>query len=298
LAQIRPDVVEAPDFHGAGLVVALRTRLQRRAPAVVTRLHTPSFLTARLAQERPDLDLRAAEVLEAASVHSARSVTSPSEALARAVRRRWRVPAGRVHVMPNPIDEDLFAPESEDVEIPGRILVVGRVERNKGQDLLVEALPAIRRSVPHAHLSVLGADGGMAEQLTRRARVLRVSDAVRFEGPRAREELPTAYRSASVCVVPSRFDAFPYSCIEAMACGRAVVAARVGGLPEAIADQTDGLLVAPENPAALANAVTRLLLDAAQRRRLGHAARARVTSCFATTPVATRMAEHYAELMP
>ena len=83
-----------------------------------------------------------------------------------------------------------------------------------------------------------------------------------------------------------------------MACGRAVVAARVGGLPEAIADQTDGLLVAPENPAALANAVTRLLLDAAQRRRLGHAARARVTSCFATTPVATRMAEHYAELMP
>jgi len=103
LAQIRPDVVEAPDFHGAGLVVALRTRLQRRAPAVVTRLHTPSFLTARLAQERPDLDLRAAEVLEAASVHSARSVTSPSEALrsrrasplARACRSRVR------HTQPN-----------------------------------------------------------------------------------------------------------------------------------------------------------------------------------------------------
>ncbi len=298
VARIGPDVVEAPEFHAAGLVAGLRARVDRRAPPVVARLHTPSFLTARLAAERPDFDLRACEALEAAGVHCAESITSPSQALTDTVCRRWRLPATRVGVVPNPIDDELFAPVTQDAEVAGSILVVGRVERNKGQDVLLEALPAIREAVPQAHLRVVGADGGAAEQLGRRARELGVSEAIAFEGSVAREELPSAYRSASVSVVPSRFENFPYTCVEAMACGRAVVAARAGGLAEIVADQVDGLLVEPEDPPALAAAVLRLLLDAAERRRLGRAARARVLSSFAAHIVAARMAEHYAGLPP
>jgi glycogen synthase len=297
LARIGPDVVETPEFHAPGLVAALRARLDRRAPRVVARLHTPSFLTSSLDGESPDLDLRAGEVLEAASVRCAHVITSPSEALAGVVCRRWRLPSGRVRVVPNPVDDELFAPAAQEEETTGRILVVGRVEPRKGQHLLVEALPAVRDAVPEAHLRLVGADGGTAERLARRAGELGVSEAVTFEGARAREELPSAYRSASVCVVPSRFENFPYTCVEAMACGRAVVAARGGGLPEIVSDQVDGLLVEPEDPGALARGVTGLLLDAAERRRLGSAARARVLSSFAGRAVAARMAEHYAGLM-
>ena len=290
LRRIGPDVVEAPEFHAPGLVAGLRPR----GPAVLARLHSPAFVTARLAAERPSLDGRAGEVLEALSVHAARAVTAPSEALAHAVRRRWRL--GRVDVVPNPVDDHLFAP-GPDPEAPASILVVGRVERGKGQDVLVEALPAIREAVPGAHLRLVGDDGGAADALARRAQALGVGDAVAFEGALAREELPAVYRSAAVCVVPSRFENFPYTAVEAMACGRPVVAARTGGLPEVVRDGEDGLLVAPDDPAALAGAVSDLLADPAARGRLGVAARTRVETAFAARVVAARMAQRYAEVV-
>jgi glycosyltransferase involved in cell wall biosynthesis len=150
--------------------------------------------------------------------------------------------------------------------------------------------------VPDAQLRLVGDDGGAAQGLARRARQLGVADAVAFEGARPREELPAVYCSAAVCVVPSRFETFPYTAVEAMACGRALVAARVGGLSEIVRDREDGLLVAPEDPRALAAAVTHLLGDGALRARLGAAARERVLSLFAARLVAERMARRYAEV--
>ncbi|HWF52696.1 MAG TPA: glycosyltransferase family 4 protein [Solirubrobacteraceae bacterium] len=296
LATIEPDVAEAPDFHAAGLLAVLRGRLPCRFPPVVARLHAPSFVTARLAAEGRDLDLRAGELAEAASVRWARAISSPSHALAEIVEARWRLRPGRVRIVPNPIDDELFAPLAEDRATAGSILVVGRVERAKGQDVLLEALPAIRGAVPEAHVRLIGADGGAVERLLGRARELGLSQAIDFEGAVPRAELPHAYCSASVCVVPSRFEAFSYTCLEAMACGRAVIAARVGGLPEVVRDGVDGLLVPTEDPAALAGAVRRLLLDPAERRRLGEAARARVLAAFAAPTVGARMAELYAEV--
>lgn len=294
LARIAPDVVEAPEFHAPALCAALRARLGLRGPAVVVRLHAPAFLTAKLAAEPPDLDLRAGEALEAAAARFARIVTSPSLALAALVGRRWRLASDRIRVVPNPIDEAIFAPADE-AECPGRILIVGRIERAKGHDLLVEALPRIREAVPEAHLLFVGSDGGATEQLERRAAELGVREAVRFAGARARGELPPIYRSAAVCAVPSRFEAFPYVALEAMACGRPVIASKVGGLVEVIHDGSDGVLVAPESPAALAAAITRQLLDARERHRLGRAARERVAAAYAADTVAARMAERYVE---
>jgi glycosyltransferase involved in cell wall biosynthesis len=144
-------------------------------------------------------------------------------------------------------------------------------------------------------LLLVGSDGGATEQLERRAAELGVREAVRFAGARAREELPPIYRSAAVCAVPSRFEAFPYVALEAMACGRPIVASRVGGLAEVIDDGSDGVLVAPESPAALAATITRLLLDAPERRRLGRAARERVATAYTAGTVAARMVERYAE---
>lgn len=296
LAQIGAHVVEAPEFHAAGLLAALRGRFRRGAPSVVARLHAPSFITSRLAAQEPELDSRVCEALEAASVHSARSITSPSDALARAVRSRWRLARARIHVVPNPIDDNRFAPGADPDE-QAVIVVVGRIERAKGQDILIEALPAILAAVPEAHIRLVGSDGGLADLLARRASELGVAERVALEGARPREELPSIYRSAAVCAVPSRFEAFGYTCVEAMACGRPVVAARAGGLAEIVSDGVDGRLVSPEDPQALADVLIELLRDAEQRRRLGAAARTRVMSSFAARTVAARMAVHYLELV-
>lgn len=295
LARIAPDVVEAPEFHAPALIAALRARLGLRAPAVVVRLHAPAFLTAKLAWESPDLDVRAGEALEAAAARLARIVTSPSLALAELVARRWRLTSERIRVVPNPIDDATFTPGAVQDECAGRILIVGRIERAKGHDVLVEALPRIREAVPEAHVLLVGSDGGATEQLERRAAQLGVREAVRFAGARDRGELPAIYRSAAICAVPSRFEAFPYAALEAMACGRPVIASKVGGLVEVIDDGNDGVLVAPESPAALAAAITRLLLDAPERRRLGRAARERVAIAYTAGAVAARMVERYAE---
>jgi glycosyltransferase involved in cell wall biosynthesis len=292
---IDPDVVEAPEFGAPALLAAIRSRGRLHRPSrVIVRLHTPSFLTARFAQAPPGADGRALETLEALAVHSAALVSSPSEALAHLVAKRWLVPSTRLRVIPNPIDEKSFCPGSE-VPVPGRILIVGRVERLKGHDVLLEALPTIRSAVPEAHVLAIGEDGGLTERLTERAAVLGVTDAVSFAGPRPRAELPAAYRAATVCVVPSRFENFPYTAVEAMGCGRAVIAARAGGLPEVVVAGQSGLLVAPEDPADLAAAVVDLLRDPGRRATLEAGARQRAAGVYGSRRVAEQMVETYAE---
>lgn len=300
IARLRPDVVEMPEFHAPGLFAALRARLGdgrlgRASAPVIVRLHTPSYLDRALEGEPPNLDTRAVEALEALSARLAAGVSSPSAALASTVTERWRLPAARLRIVPNPIDEATFSPGGSE-EGP-TILVVGRVERHKGQDLLVEALPMVRAAVPDARLRIVGGDGGLSESLSRMAGVLGVSAALTLEGPRPREQLPELYRAAAVCVVPSRYENFPYTALEAMACGRAVIAARVGGLAEVVEDGRDGILVEPENPAALAEAITRLLRNAPERRRLAKAARERVLRSYTAAKVATRMVDHYSEVV-
>jgi glycosyltransferase involved in cell wall biosynthesis len=207
-----------------------------------------------------------------------------------------------VRVIPNPIDAERFAPGEPPSERPGTILVVGRIEPGKGQDLLVEALPAIRRIAPRARLRFAGADSTAPDGSSRvgalreRAQALGLEqNALTVEGQVPREALPSMYREASVCAVPSRFDNFPYTCAEAMACGRPVVAAQTGGLPEMISSGRDGMLVAPGDPAPLAAAIGALLADAEERHRLGTAARETVMRRFAKPVVASAMAEFYGE---
>ena len=294
-------VVETPEFHAPGIVAALRARLSARPPAVVVRMHTPSYLTTRMDDEARTHDVRACELLELASARAAAVVTSPSAALAAEVARRWRIDRERIVVVPNPVDAELFEPGGEP-EDRDTILVAGRIEPRKGQHVLVEALPAIRRAVPGARVRLVGADGderdgvSPVQRLRRRIAELGVeADALLVDPPRPRADLPSVYRSAAVCAVPSSFDNFPYTCLEAMACGRPVVATNAGGPAEMIDSGRDGVLIPADRPAALAQAVVELLHDPARRRRLGEAARAKVLQSFSTPSVAARMERIYSD---
>src|SRR5207245_2588320 len=109
---------------------------------------------------------------------------------------------------------------------------------------------------PQARVRFVGQDhpsgpGGasMSDHLRRRLRDAGVPDAaVEFRGAVARTALPAVYRSAAVCVVPSLYENFPYTCLEAMASGCAVVASAAGGIPEIVTHEVDGLLVPPDRP--------------------------------------------------
>lgn len=187
---------------------------------------------------------------------------------------RFRIPETRVDSIPNPVEIEEIRRKSVQsgagMHLPDHIPVVvgmGRLSREKGFDILIRA--AGKSSVPF-HLLLLG-EGKEMESLVRLVRSLGIDDRVTFAGYRSN---PYPFLGlASVFVLPSRYEGFPNSLVEAMALGLPCVAARCPtGPEEIIADGETGLLVPVEDPEAMARAIERLLGDGALREQLGKAA--------------------------
>ena len=134
-------------------------------------------------------------------------------------------------------------------------------------------------------------------RLRARADTLGIGPWVDFRGPQLQPALPEYYRAADLCLVPSHHESFGMAALEAMACGAAVVASRVGGLATTIQDGVTGVLVPPRDEAALAGAIAALLADEPRRRALGRQA-ARRAQGFAWPTVARALVDVYDELVP
>ena len=168
----------------------------------------------------------------------------------------------------------------------GRWLVtVARLQEHKGMDTVIRALPAILAGAPDVRYAVAGT-GPDRERLEQLAQELGVGDRVRFLGGVGDQDLPAFYNLASVYVGASRragrlgVEGFGISLVEASACGLPVVAANSGGIPDAVRDGETGFLVPPEDPAALAGAISRLLADTELARRVGAAGRRAVETYY------------------
>jgi glycosyltransferase involved in cell wall biosynthesis len=197
------------------------------------------------------------------------------------------LPAGKIEVVHYGLD-GLPEPwgESKDVPLPdgARVLLcVARLAEQKGVDVAVRALPAIRERHPDAVLVVLG-EGPERPRLTGEGVCLpgRVGDVASW------------YRRAELLVHPARWEGFGLALLEAMLAGKPVVATRVSSAPEIVADGKTGVLVPPNDPDALAEAVTRLLDDRAHANAMGDAGRARARSEFSVAKMAERTAAVYA----
>ena len=168
-----------------------------------------------------------------------------------------------------------------------RLVAVGRLIPIKGFDLLLDAFRRVRAERPEATLELAG-DGELRSELERRA-----GEGVTFLG--RVEPVGPLYERAAAVVVPSRGEGFGMVALEAQERGRAVVASRVGGLPEIVEDGVSGLVVPPGDAGALASAI--LSLDAGRIRALGEAARRRATGLFAADRPADALAALYRELL-
>jgi glycosyltransferase involved in cell wall biosynthesis len=158
---------------------------------------------------------------------------------------------------------------------PPRLLTVGRLQAPKDAITLVRALAAVRGSPFETVLVGDGPDRPSVEAEVRRLGLEQVVDLVG-----KRDDVAELLASADLFVLSSRSEGLPLSILEAMAAGLPVVASRVGGIPEVVADGETGLLVPPGDPQRLAAAVEHLLADPPLRRRLGEAGRRRVAEHF------------------
>jgi glycosyltransferase involved in cell wall biosynthesis len=159
---------------------------------------------------------------------------------------------------------------------------------------LLEAFVEIGRVVPGATLLLVGT-GPLDAELRERARSMGIADSVRFLG--SRDDVLDLLPAFDVFVLGSRFEGLPISLLEAMAAEVAVVATRVGGIPEVVADGVHGLTVPAAAPAALAAALVRLLIDEAERTALAVAGRERVVEAFSIDRAVRRTESLYAELL-
>ena len=174
------------------------------------------------------------------------------------------------------------------------VLRIARLHPQKGYPLLLTAMVQVVQACPTARLLIVG-DGPQEKELRRRTEDLGLTDAVRFLG--FRPALRDLYLASDVVAVSSQQEGVGLVTVEAMACGRPVVACDVGGIAELVRSDETGLLVPPGNPAALADALIALLRDEDRCRRLGATARAFVRREYSVSHMLTEHERLYADVL-
>lgn len=307
------DAIEAPDT-GAPAWFALNDRRIGRPwtrdgapppPPLVTMVHSPTRWIAGL-NGAPPPARRGQELLsmERDAARWSDALLAPSTAMARWAEREWSLDTGSVGVTPYPLGslEPIASGSSERVSIvgdPRRIAFVGRLERRKGVDTLLAAFALAARNAD-LRLDLIGQDThDPATSHPFGAALLdalppTVRERITWHGRTPPEVVSNLLARAAIAVVPSPMDNFPYACIEAMAAGKIVIAARAGGMAELIRDGIDAFLFTPGDADSLASALSRagaLAPDASSE--LGRAVARRVLNICGNERIVAARIVHY-----
>lgn len=218
------------------------------------------------------------------------------------------VPLHRISVVPCGVDTELFRPDGpvEQRSRPFRILSASRLVRRKGVGTTIAALAALVDAGRDVELVVVGGAGVAGadlpddpeyQRLDALARELGVRDHVTFRGQLGQRDMPEVYRSADVVVCAPWYEPFGIVPLEAMACGRPVVASSVGGLIDTVVEDATGLHVPPRDEAAVAAAVGALLDDPDRREAYGRAGRERAETRYTWHKVAADSERVYERLI-
>lgn len=281
----KPDIVHTHLFHAdlvgrtAAKLAGVR-RLVHSVRAVERRIRPWQFAWARLTAGACDMTL------------------CVSEPVREHYLRRTGLPASRVRVIHNGIDAGAWAGDGDarlgvrqERAIGADELVggfIGRLHPDKGTDVLMRAWERLGGAAPRL---LIAGDGPMQEEL-----LAWVRTRARAEWLGHVNDVHAVVSAVDFLVMPSRTEGLPVAALEAMAAGLPVVASRAGGLAELVVDGQTGLLVPPEAPDALADAVRTLSNDAELRHRMGQAGRARVETHFHIDATVSAHETLYAEL--
>lgn len=254
------------------------------------------------------------------------SVISCCDFITQNTEARFPEYAGRFTTIFNGVDTQALAALPTPAERPQmKVLFVGRISPEKGVHVLVEAFSRVAAQFPNAHLQIIGATKqlpldmllGLNEDpavkalarfyngteqhyyntLQSQVQNLGLGERIKFLGPQPYDQILNFYRQADVYVQCTFWDAFPIPVVEAMAVGLPVIGSRVGGIAEAVAENSTGLLVAHNDADGLAAALAKLLASAELRAQFGRAAQQRAHTDFSWESIAARARQHYLSLM-
>ena len=194
-------------------------------------------------------------------------------------------------------DKDVSSHPPVTLKKENEILIgtVGRLSKQKGFDILLQAMPEVLAQTPHARLAIAG-EGPEEEKLKTQCKTLGLENQVDFLGMRA--DIPALLQAFDLFVLPSRYESFPISILEVMAASKPIVTTHVDGIPESVIEGETGLLVPPENAEALSKAITTLLKNSVLRTQMSIQARTRVESFFSLKQMVQNTQAIYRQLCP
>jgi glycosyltransferase involved in cell wall biosynthesis len=271
---------------------------------VCVRLHGPWFLNGQALGAPVDHAFQRRVYEEGRAIAEADVVTAPSQDVLDRTRAYYSLALPEAEVIPNPTPP---VPPSarwrlDDCD-PEMVLFVGRFDRHKGGDLIIEAFGRVLPNVPRARLYFVGPDRGYMDPNGRRWNLEEFvrdrlpgaleSGKVTYLGQQPYSALAALRRRAMVTVICSRYETFSYVLTETMSVGCPLVAARAGGMTEIVQDQVDGLVHASEDTEDLAAKITSLLNEPVRAAQLGHQAALTCEQRFYSEVVVTRMIDCY-----
>ncbi len=270
--------------NGLGLLPALTAKWRYGMPVLVTEHGV--YLREQYLQNRRSpyrwpvkaLYLRFMRHLCAVGYREAETIT-PGNVYNRRWEERLGAEPSRIRTVYNGVDPGCFPALTGEPEVP-TVSWVGRIDPIKDLETLLRAFALVHQDMPEARLRLFGSPPKGREPYLQSCQALAadlgIGKVTTFEG--RVENIRDAYDAGRIVVLSSVSEGFPYSLIEAMACGRTCVATDVGGVTEAVGDT--GLVVPPRSPEPMARACLTLLRDTGLRHRLGAAARARALEHF------------------
>jgi len=203
----------------------------------------------------------------------------------------------KISTIPFGVDIETFKPAQENErQEEFEILYAGSLYALKGLPFLIQAIAHVRRNKTKANLTIVG-EGTQKETLIALAKALRIEKHVKFEGFIPYSKMPMYYNRCDIFCFPTLGEPFGKAVIEAMACGKPVIATNIGGTAEIIQNGANGILVPPADSETMAVEIDRLINDAQERRRISKKARETTVERFSWEKIAEKYHQMYAGLL-
>lgn len=289
------DIVETSEARGE----AFWYYLFKNKPPLVIKLHTPESIIFKWNGGVNEADIKFIEQLEKIWFNKANLTIGVTKSIINFVDDLYGLNSDNCPIVPNPLDLDLFKASQnlQDHQIEPTILYTGRLEFRKGVHILIRAMLLVLQKLSEVKFIYIGADCGMKWYLDKKIKEYNCKENVTILDQLPREDLIQYYKKATICIVPSLWENFPYACLEPMALGKPVIASNVGGISEVIKDGYTGLLFTPGSPNALAEKIIDLLKDDKLREHIGTNAAKHIRKLCDPMHIANKMVNIYQKLL-
>ena len=295
------DIIQFPEYVGEGFFHQTNNFKYRKAKYSV-QLHGPLGMFAEHMgwPDKSSMSYHVGCFMERSVIHCADGILASSHNTARFCASYYDVSLEKINVIHSGIDVVKFSPNAraDDGEFP-RILFVGNLVGSKGFNLLVDTVCRMKSRYPKIKLRTIGrGENDTVQSAQKRASAAGALDSIEFLRYVPHSELPGHFAWADLFAGPSIYEPGPGNVyLEAMACARPVIACNTAGAPEVVLDEKTGLLVPPQDSAALETAIVRLAEDSALRIRLGDAGRKWVTQNFSVEKYIDKVEQFYEQLL-